>query len=152
MIKRYTRKFKEEENNSLSLLTDVDLVDKIYNYFYNNPFPLDHEGIHKFAESLGQEPEIIEQYIYAMLSTFICGGKAYKENKQEIDFDPKAIEQGMQIETEHLAVDIDNPVIKKIVELFSKRISLDHLTESFPLNYYDYLKQTEKQIEADKKK
>jgi len=147
MIKRYTRKFKEDDNNSLSLLTDVDLVNQIYNYFYNNPFPLDHMGVHKFAESLGQDPEVIEQYIYAMLSTFICGGKAYKENKQELDFDSDAIEQGMQVETEHLAVDVDNPVIKKVVELFAKRISMDHLVESG--KYYEYLKDMENKMNSE---
>ena len=52
MVERYVRKYKEEEN-SLSQLDDPTLVDQIYNYFYNNPFPLDHMGVHKFAETIG---------------------------------------------------------------------------------------------------
>ena len=147
-MEQYIRKFKE---SSITNLKDTSLVDKIYQYFYEHPFPQDHEGIHKFAESIGIEADIVEEYIYAMLSVFICGGKAYDAQKTEKDFDEKFIKSGVPIEYEHLNYNTENEVINYIAEKFSKRIVMDHLVESSPLNYYiPYLKDMEDIIKKDK--
>ncbi len=147
-MERYTRKFQEMSLN----LTDTTIVDKIYQYFYEHPFPKDHEGIHVFAESIRIEPSIVEEYIYAMLSVFICGGKAYDAQKTEKDFDEQFIKDGVSVEYEHFKFNTDNEVIKYIATKFSKRVVMDHQTESDPLNYYTpYLKDMEDKIKEDKK-
>ena len=147
-MKKYIRKFQE---SSINNLTDTSIVDKIYQYFYEHPFPQDHEGIHIFADSIGIEPNIIEEYIYAMLSVFICGGKAYDAQKTEKDFDAEFIKLGVPVEYEHFNTGTENKVINYIAEKFSKRIVIDHLVESDPLNYYEpYLKDMENKIKEDK--
>jgi len=135
-MKKYIRKFQE---SSINNLTDTSLVDKIYNYFYEHPFPRDHDGVHKFAESIGIEPDVMEEYIYAMLSVFICGGKAYDAQKTEKDFDDKETQMGWTVEAEHFRIDEQNKVIKYISDLFRKRISSDHLTERG--DYYSFGKE-----------
>ena len=47
-MKRYKRYFKEED--SLKDLIDESIPQKLVDFIKKNPFPKDHEGIHKFAE------------------------------------------------------------------------------------------------------
>jgi hypothetical protein len=58
-------------------------------------------------------------------------GRAGKEGKIESDFDPKLIQQGMKVESEHT----NNPKLQK-------HIAMDHLTED--KDYYNKLKKMEK--------
>ena len=139
-MRRYKPLLKEE--NSLSQLKDITLVDKLIDFFKSNPYPQDHNGVHKFAESLGIEADVLEVYIYAIVSCFVSGGNFNKSGKKEEDFDPKEIETGIDIEKEHTDYTNENPVVKRIVEYMQKRIAKDHLSEFS--NYYTLLKEMEK--------
>jgi hypothetical protein len=138
-MKKYIRKFNEEGEEVK--LEDVGLVDKLFAWFKENPYPQDHTGVHKFAESLGLEADVVETYICAIVSCFVSGGNFNKSGKKAEDFDPEEIRVGLEIESEHVDKDNDNPVVKRICELFEKRISLDHLVESE--KYYTKLKEME---------
>jgi len=127
-MKRYIRKFKEED--SLSDLTDESIPQKIVDFLQKNPFPKDDSGIHKLAEDLGIEADILEQYVYAMLTTILTGGKSKgdisKITKEQLDI-------GFEIEYEHVSLDKkyeDNKVIKAIQDMFARKISSDHFFEN----------------------
>jgi hypothetical protein len=139
-MKRYKPLLREE--NSLSQLDKPELVDKLFQYFKENPYPLDHEGFHKFAESLGMEADDLEIYGWAIISCFVTGGNFNKSGKKEEDFDSKEIEIGIDIEKEHTDYTNENPVVKRIANFMQKRIAKDHLSEFS--NYYTLLKEMEK--------
>ena len=126
MVKRYKKYFKE---NSLSVLKDEKIVDDIFDYIYNNPYPTD-DDFHKFVESKNADPDDYETYVYAILSCFIAGGRAYDKKKAEKDFDEKEVAMGLKVEYEHLDEKNDNKIVKYIVDKLSGRIASDHLTEN----------------------
>jgi len=128
-MKQYKRKFKE---NSLSELTDPEIVDKLVEFIRNNPFPKDHEQLHAFAEGLSLDADVLEQYAYAMLTVILCGGKS-KGNEVDASEDNKKI--GRQIEIEHVEYDSDNKVVKRIQEVLIEKIMFDHLFED--IEYYN---------------
>jgi hypothetical protein len=111
-------------------LNDITMIDKIFAWFMVNPYPQDHEGLHKYAESLGLEPSILETYIYAIVSCFLSGGNFNKSKKKIKDFDPEEIRMGKIVEMEHVDKDNLNPVVKHIAELIAERISLDHISDN----------------------
>lgn len=125
-IKRYNsqRFFKEE--NSLAMLNDTALIDKIVNFIKENPFPAD-EQLHKFAEENRIEPDIIESYVYAILSVFLTGGKS---KGQEVNADQENKDIGFKIEAEHVETGIDNVVVKHIEDILKTKILNDHLAET----------------------
>ena len=129
MKTKYISFFENEDN--LEHLKDVDLVDKLVNFIRQNPFPKDHEQFHKFAETLGLDADILEQYAYAMLTLILAGGKSkgIKPEASQENFDI-----GFKIESEHVSFDTNNDVIKKMQEILQNKISYDHLTEKN--NYY----------------
>jgi len=143
-MKRYKR-FKEED--SLLDLTDESLPLKIKEFIISNPFPKDHEQFHKWAEEeLKIDSDIAEQYVYAILSVILSGGKSKgdcsKITKEQLDI-------GSQIEYEHVSLDKkyeDNKVIKAIQEMFARKISSDHFFEN---NAY-YTTKTDFQDELNK--
>ncbi|MFA5152998.1 MAG: hypothetical protein WC554_10590 [Clostridia bacterium] len=140
----YKRRFKEED--SLSDLTDVELVDKIIKFFEDNPYPKDHEQFHKYIEDdLGIESSVAEAYVYAIVFCFISGGNFIKSGKKKEDFDEKEIAMGYIVEGEHVDKDNDNPVVKKISDYIRYRIDYDHLTDNN--KYYSQAKEGTLQIE-----
>jgi len=114
------------KEDSLSQLDDVSLVSKIIDFIKAHPFPLDSE-LHNFATSIGEDPDTVEQYVYAMLSVFLTGGKS-KGKEANADKENKDI--GDKIEVEHVATGKDNKVIKAIEKVFAEKIRNDHLTET----------------------
>jgi len=75
-MKIYKSLFKEQEEDVK--LEDIKLIDKLLIWFKNNPYPQDHNGLHKFADSIGIEADVLETYVYAILSCFIiCTVKPY---------------------------------------------------------------------------
>lgn len=143
MKTKYKSIFQEED--SLQELTDTSLVDKIIDFFMKNPYPKDHSQLHAFAESIGVEADTIEQYVYAIVSSFISGGTFNKSGKSEEEFEQSEIESGIKIEHEHVDTQTDNEVVKYIGNYLSKRIALDHLSEFS--NYYTLLTEMEKKSE-----
>jgi len=127
---KYDRFKYLREEDSLSDLTDVDLVDKLVEFIRANPFPKD-DALHKFADENKIEPEIVEQYAYAMLTLILCGGKS---KGKEIKASDENINIGKKIEIEHVDYDSDNKVIKKMQEVLIQKIYSDHLAETD--NYY----------------
>lgn len=132
-----------EADNSLDNLTDVDLVDKLVQFIKTNPFPVDAE-YHKFAEENGYDPDIVESYAYAMLTVILTGGKS---KGYVIEADNDNLDIGHEIEKEHVELDIDNPVVKRMQHHFVKKIEYDHLAEN--PNYYiestDFISELEKE-------
>lgn len=137
---KYKSIFKEESN-----LTDTSLIDKIFEWFKNNPYPKDHEQLHTFAESLGLEANVIEEYVYAIVSCFVAGGNFNKKKADASKFDPEEIKMGQIVESEHLDSDNSNPVIQHIVDIMKTRISYDHLADNE--KYYSQAKEGTLQIE-----
>lgn len=150
-MKMYKSKFNEADEEKIVELDDVSLVDKIFDWFKENPYPSDNSGLHKFAESLGLGVDVVETYVYAIVSCFVSGGNFNKSGKKMEDFDPEEIKKGMEIESEHIDKDNDNPIIKHIGDIFRKRIALDHISEASPVSYYDKLKIMEDEIKNEKK-
>ena len=142
-MKRYIRKFQEAD--SLSDLTDTKIVDELIQFIQDNPFPKDHEGLHKWAENKGYEPDKVEQYAYAIVSCFVCGGNYIKKKKDFKDFDKSEIDMGLIVEAEHTYNDSDNKVVKYISEYMQKRIAYDHLSDN--PEYYSQAKEGKLQIE-----
>jgi len=126
-MKRYNpNKFlKLKEEDSLSDLTDVDLVDKLVEFIRANPFPKD-DALHKFAEENKIDADMMEQYVYAMLTLILCGGKS---KGKEIKASDENINIGKKIEIEHVEYDSDNKVIKKMQDVLIQKIYSDHLFE-----------------------
>jgi len=126
----YKKRFFKEEN-SISELVDVKLVDKLVDWLRANPFPRDDSGIHKFAEDNGIEADVVEQYVYAMLSLVLIGGKS-KGKKVEISKENYDI--GIQIEAEHVSYDTENKVLLRMQEILKEKVMSDHIEENS--NYY----------------
>jgi hypothetical protein len=130
-MKLYKRLFEETIK-----LDDVSLVDKIFEWFKQNPYPQDHDGLHKWAESMSIEPDVIETYIYAIVSCFVSGGNFNKKKADESKFDPEEVKMSLKVEAEHIDKDNNNPVVKRIAYLISKRIGADHDSDN-PSYYAD---------------
>lgn len=144
----YNRFFKEDdqEENSLSELIDISIPQKLVDFIKKHPFPKDHETIHVFAEGLGLDPDILEQYAYAFLTVMLTGGKSKGDAS---DISQEQLDIGMQIEKEHTAVETDNVVVKAIEDILTLKIVSDHNTEdknyySKSINFKDELKQENK--------
>ena len=137
---------QEQRATSIFSLVDPDLVDKLVQFIRLNPFPLD-EDYHKFAEENGIEPDVVEQYAYAMLSVILCGGKS-KGMEILAGDDNKFI--GNFIEQEHVIFDDErdsDEVIKKIQDVFICKILSDHLVEdkNYYVNVKDFVAELEKE-------
>ncbi len=107
-----------------------DIHAQIIEWFLKNPYPKD-DAVHTYAEKLGIDPEEFENHIFMILSSFLSEG--YSKGK-DIKHDPDELKMGIEVEYEHTT----NP-------LLSRKISLDHLTET--PDYYTRLKRMEE--EAD---
>jgi hypothetical protein len=68
----------------------------------------------------------------------LSNGKFGESNISIDSFDKNQIEKGIKVEFEHTKN-----------RLTAKKITLDHLTEFFPLPYYDYLDDAEKKMRKD---
>jgi hypothetical protein len=149
-MKRYKPLLKEE-TNALSKLDKPELVDKIIEFFKQNPYPLDHEQFHKFAESLGyKEASDLEIYCFAIISCFVTGGNFNKSGKKEEDFSEQEKQWGLEVEQEHVDMKTDNPVVKRIGEYMKNRIRLDHNADN--PSYYEQGKAGTLQLEELVKK
>jgi len=126
-MKIYKSLFEQDETTKLD---NVELVDKLFAWFRENPYPSDHKQLHMFAKSLGLEANVVEKYIYAIVSCFISGGNYNKKGVNEKDFDPEEIKMGVIVEAEHVDFNNKNPVIKRIAELMQRRITFDHLADN----------------------
>jgi hypothetical protein len=125
----YKRIFEDEEqsSNSLDQLTDISIPQKIVDFIRKNPFPQDHTQWHTFAEGLGLDPAVLEQYAYAMLTVIFTGGKS-KGDSSEIS--QEQLDIGMKIEQEHVKLETDNLVVKAIQDIFALKITSDHNAEN----------------------
>lgn len=110
---------------------DDSIKKKLMEYFANNPNPPDTK-IHGLADTLGTDPDKLEEAIYKILSSFLAQGKS-KDYTGE--YDPKELRMGIEVEMEHT----DD---KDIAE----RIARDHLAEF--KNYYTALKKMEEELKA----
>lgn len=133
------------KENSLSNLKDPEMVDKIVDFIKSNPFPKDHEQFHKWAESQGYEDSNAEECVYAMLTVILTGGKS---KGKEIEISPENKKIGEQIELEHVDYKSDNPVVKRIQDVFIKKIYLDHTAEMEDYYQNELFK---KELEKEKK-
>jgi len=140
------------EENTLKELNNPALIDRIVEFIRNNPFPKDHQQLHKWAKQMGyEESEDIEEYIYAMLTVILCGG-ASKGKEIKVPNDKNKL-IGDQIELEHVEMKgINNQVVLKIQEVFENKIRNDHLAEHD--NYYiegaDFLKELNREKKKQK--
>lgn len=137
----YKRLFRE---NSLSMLKDENIVQELFEFFLKNPYPVD-DDFHSFAKSKGYEPDILETYVYAILSCFIAGGNYNNKKADSKTFDSKEVEMGKIVENEHVDAGNDNPVIKKMADMIGTRIAFDHLADNS--KYYSQAKAGTLQIE-----
>lgn len=130
--------------NSLNMLDNEVVVEKLVKFIKKNPFPT-NDMLHSFAKSIGMEPDDLEEYAYAMLSVILTGGTS-KGKPTNASQENKMI--GYNIEKEHVETGIDHPVIKKIETVFKNKIKNDHLTETDTyyvdgVNFKNELKQEE---------
>ena len=110
------------------------LKSEIYNIFdqyKGNDSPPD-EVIHKKAEELGIDPDVLEAGIYKAFVELLHNMPGKHNDVPDSKFNPQELEWGIDIEKEHT----DNPEI-------AKHIAKDHLTE-IP-DYYTRLKKLEKE-------
>jgi hypothetical protein len=114
------------KESSLSQLTDISLVEKIVNFIKSHPFPLDSD-FHKFAQDNGYDPDICEQYAYALLTVIFTGGKSKGKN---IAADKENKDIGDKIEIEHVITGNTDKVIKAMENVFIEKIRNDHLAET----------------------
>lgn len=115
-----------------------DIEERLFDFFSTKQTRKD-PSVHNLAESLGVDPDDVEEVVYKLLQSFLSAGKFFESGKKESDFDPKEIEIGIKVEMEHT----NNPKI-------AKRIALDHIVESLPVSYYTKLAAMEKEIENEK--
>ena len=104
----------------------------IIEWFIKNPYPKD-DDVHAFADEMGINPHEFENYIYTILSSFLCEGRS-KGTKSK--HDPKEIAMGVKVEMEHTT----SPII-------AEKIAWDHLVE-IP-DYYTRLAKMEKEAGVD---
>jgi len=79
---------------------------------------------------LGIDADIIEQYVYAFLTTILTGGKSKGDVSKISD---EQLKIGFEIEYEHVSLDSeyeDNKVIKKMQDIYRTKISADHNAEN----------------------
>jgi hypothetical protein len=105
----------------------VDLQKAVAKYFSDPDASCDDDDVHALAESLGVEPDEVEEICYQMLHCLFSGGES-KGKKDKVD--PDQLKMGLVIESEHS----DNMFI-------NEKISRDHLTED--PEYYTHLKEME---------
>jgi hypothetical protein len=110
LLRTYIEKAHEKNNGVQDIIVDV---------FSSGKKIDDKKDVHAAAEKLGMVPDDFEEKIYQFMTDFFSGGKFMKSGKKEGDFDPKEIEMGLKVESEH----VNNPIIQK-------RIALDHLSEN----------------------
>jgi len=123
-LKPYKSCFKE---SSLDNLKDPEIVTKIVEFIKQNPFPKDHEDFHEWAETQGyEEAGELEEYVHAILTVILTGGAS---QGKEINGSDENKEIGKKVEIEHVSLDVDNPVVKRIQEIFADKIMYDHLAE-----------------------
>ena len=103
----------------------------LMDFFKNNPGPADKD-VHKFAESMGIDPDKFEGQVYAILGSFLGAGRAKEKNITEKDVSAEELKKGIKVEMEHTT----DPIL-------SARIALDHLAE-IP-DYYTRLIKMEKE-------
>jgi len=103
-----------------------EIHNKIIKWFMQNPNPND-DMVHKFAESMGLDPDNFEEHIYMVLSDILTGGRS-KDYTGE--YDPKELAMGIEIELEHTRN-----------RLVAEKIAKDHLAEI--KDYYTRLKKME---------
>jgi hypothetical protein len=139
-IQKYLSKLQEQNN----VLQDVSIIEKIILWFEKNPYPLDSQ-LHEFAKSLGLEADVLETYIYAIVSCFISGGNFNAKKADASKFDPEEIKMGLIVEAEHIDKNNTNPVIQKICNFFQHRITFDHLADND--KYYSQAKAGKLKIE-----
>lgn len=129
-------------NKSLSQLTDPYIVKSICKFIKENPFPVD-DKVHDFADTLGIEHDLLEMYIYAILTVLISGGLTGSP-EIEVDLDNEQGLKGIGVEYEHVNMEnfTDNPVVEKICYVLASKIASDHIYEDS--EYYDKLEKMEK--------
>jgi len=135
MINKNIKSINEAYNKVL-LEEDKEIVNKLWDFFKNNPYPKD-DKVHKFAEDNNINEHELENIIYGILSTFISGGEANKKGLTADKANQEQLKMGIEVEYEH--VDKNSPYADMIAE----RISLDHLAE-LPDDYYTLLDEMEK--------
>lgn len=121
---------KRLKENSLGKLKDTKLIDKIIEFIQSTPFPIDSD-FHKFAKDNGVEPDAMEEYVYALLTVILCGGKS---KGKKIEASKENLDIGQKIEQEHVEYETTDTVVKHIQEIFASKIKYDHLAET--KNYY----------------
>lgn len=123
-------KIKEREESVL-LEQDSSKMENVHNkiikWFMDNPNPNDSQ-VHKFAESLGIDPDKLEGHIYMILTEILSGGKS---KGKPGNHDPKQVKMGIVVEKEHTPN-----------SLVAEKIAWDHLVE-IP-DYYTRLAKMEK--------
>jgi len=124
-------KVKVKERVEVILNEQEDTKSKLMDFFKNNPGPADKD-VHKFAESLGIDPDKFEGQVYAILGSFLGAGRAKEKNITEKDVSAEELKKGIKVEMEHTT----DPIL-------SARIALDHLAE-IP-DYYTRLIKMEKE-------
>ncbi len=110
--------------------SEPDLEQFLVDLFSDNKVVEDTE-VHALAEERGIDPDIVENSIYKILSSFMNGGRWNKEGRPDVDSDE--LSMGIKIEQEHAG------------DIFARRIALDHLTEC--KDYYTRLKKMESECE-----
>jgi hypothetical protein len=116
---------------------DDKFRDKLIDFLKSTEIKDDKKDVHKFAESLGVDPDIIELEIYKIVQTIFRGGKSFDAGFTKKDAIPGQFKIGFDVEGEH--VDLKSPYAK----YFQEKIDLDHETESSDLKnpeYYTMLK------------
>jgi hypothetical protein len=107
---------------------DLEIKQKIADFFKGNPNPKDEDQIHSLALELNIDTHKFEETIYSMLGSFFGKGRSIEF---EGTYDEKQIKMGMKVEMEHTDC-----------EIIARKIAMDHLSE-FP-DYYTKLAAMEK--------
>jgi hypothetical protein len=120
-----------EEKDEIADDENKKLID-VAMFLKENPNPEDEE-LHKWAESKGYNVTEVEDAVYELATKYVqfwSGGKSNAEGMTSDKADPKELEMGIKIESEHSD------------DLFTrKKIAMDHLSE-YP-DYYTRLKKVE---------
>jgi hypothetical protein len=120
-----------EEKDEIADDENKKLID-VAMFLKENPNPEDEE-LHKWAESKGYNVPEVEDAVYELATKYVqfwSGGKSNAEGMTSDKADPKELEMGIEVESEHSD------------DLFTrKKIAMDHLAE-YP-DYYTRLKKVE---------
>jgi hypothetical protein len=125
----------------------VPILEKIINFFKENPSPDDDE-IHNFAESNKIEPDELEEEVYSLLGAFLGKGRSNLPENKDKEFDKDQTEKGIEVEQEHFE-GADIP--QEIIDLLSEKVNDDHLSEGpgFNKNYYNKLLDVEDELKSE---